>query len=85
MRVLRVVVALACLAAGLVVGGLNTQPVRLDLGFAQWPTTLGVAVLVALLAGALVGGLALAASGLRPGRRADRAAGRDASRDGGVR
>ena len=69
MRLLRFLAALACLAAGLVVGGLNTQPVHLDLGFAQWPTTLGVAVIVALLAGALLGGLALAATGLRPARR----------------
>ena len=70
MRLVRLLVALACLAAGIAIGGLNTNPVLLDLGFAQWPTTLGVAVIVALLAGVLVGGLALAASRLRP--RGDR-------------
>ena len=66
MRLLRLLIALACLAAGVVVGGLNRQPVLLDLGFTQWPTTLGVAVLLALLAGAVAGGLALAARLLRP-------------------
>lgn len=69
MRLIRLLVALACLAAGLALGALNTQPVRLDLGFVQWPTTLGVVVIVALIVGAIVGGLALAASVLWPSRR----------------
>ena len=74
MRLLRLVIALACLAAGLAIGGLNTQPVLLDLAVVQVSTTLGVAVLVALLVGAVVGGVALAASrmAVRP-RRAPRA------------
>ena len=62
MRLIRLLIAMACLVAGIVVGALNTQPVRLDLGFAQLPTSLGVAVLVALLAGVVVGGLVLTAS-----------------------
>ena len=51
MRLFRLLIALACLVAGIAVGGLNTQAVQLDLGFAQLPTSLGVAVLVALLLG----------------------------------
>ena len=41
----RLLIALACLAAGVAIGGLNDQPVRLDLGFTILPTTLGVAVI----------------------------------------
>src|SRR5688500_16906841 len=66
MRLFRLLIALACLAAGIAVGGLNTQAVQLDLGFAQLPTSLGVAVLVALLLGVVVGGLALAAGVVLP-------------------
>ena len=62
MRLLRLLIALACLAAGVAIGGLNDQPVRLDLGFTILPTTLGVAVIVSLLIGIVLGGLALAAS-----------------------
>ena len=69
MRLFRLLIALACLAAGVAVGGLNTQAVQLDLGFAQLPTSLGVAVLVALLLGVVVGGLALAASVVLPLRQ----------------
>ena len=69
MRLFRLLIALACLAAGIAVGGLNTQAVQLDLGFAQLPTSLGVAVLVALLLGVVVGGLALAASVVLPLRQ----------------
>ena len=66
MRLVRLLIALACLVAGIALGGLNTQPVHLDLGFAQLPTTLGVAVIAALLVGVVVGGLALAACTLMP-------------------
>lgn len=69
MRLFRLLIALACLVAGIAVGGLNTQPVELDLGFMQLPTSLGVAVLVALLLGVLIGGLALAASVVLPLRQ----------------
>lgn len=66
MRLLRLLIALACLAAGIAIGGLNTDPVQLDLGLVQLSTTLGVAVIVSLLSGVVIGGLALAASRLRP-------------------
>ena len=69
MRLLRLLIALACLAAGVAIGGLNDQPVRLDLGFTILPTTLGVAVIVSVLVGVVIGGLALAASALRPRHR----------------
>ena len=66
MRLVRLLIALACLAMGIAIGGLNTQHVLLDLGVAQVPTTLGVAVIAALLIGVVVGGLALAVSTLMP-------------------
>ena len=69
MRLFRLLIALVCLAAGIAVGGLNTQAVQLDLGFAQLPTSLGVAVLVALLLGVVIGGLALTASVVLPLRQ----------------
>jgi uncharacterized integral membrane protein len=69
MRLIRLLIALACLVAGIVVGALNTQAVHLDLGFAQLPTSLGVAVLVALLLGVIVGGLVLTASVVLPLRQ----------------
>ena len=69
MRLFRLLIALACLAAGIAVGGLNTQAVRLDLGLVQLPTSLGVAVLVALLLGVVIGGMALTASVVLPLRQ----------------
>jgi uncharacterized integral membrane protein len=69
MRLLRVLTGIACLAAGIIVGALNTQPVRLDLGLAVVEPSLGVALIVSLLAGVVVGGLVLAASVVWPLRR----------------
>ncbi|MCI4566427.1 LapA family protein [Lysobacter sp. CFH 32150] len=66
MRLIRLLIALACLAAGVAVGAMNPQVVALDLGFVAVSTTLGVAVIVALLFGVLVGGLVLAASVVLP-------------------
>ena len=66
---LRLIVAFACLAAGVIVGALNPQPAVLDLGFTRASAALGVIVLVALLIGVLAGGLALAASVVLPLRQ----------------
>ena len=65
-RLIRTLIALACLAAGVVVGALNPQPALLDFGFTRVGTSLGVVVLVALLVGVIAGGLALAASVVLP-------------------
>jgi uncharacterized membrane protein YciS (DUF1049 family) len=67
-RLIRLLVALACLAAGVVVGAINPQPAVLDVGFAQATRSLGVIVLVSLLVGVVAGGLALAASVVLPMR-----------------
>ena len=76
-RLIRLLIALACLAAGIVVGALNPQPAVLDFGFAQITSSLGVIVIVSLLIGVVAGGLALAASVVLPLRnrlrRAERA------------
>lgn len=69
MRLIRLLVAVACLAIGIAIGALNTQRVQIDLGFAFIPTSLGIAVLAALLLGVLVGGLVLAASVVMPLRQ----------------
>lgn len=69
MRVLRVLVALVCLAIGVAVGVLNTGVVRVDLGFLAVSTTLGVALLVAMLLGVILGGLVVAVSVVWPLRR----------------
>ena len=69
MRLIRFFVALVCLVLGAVVGALNRQPVSIDLGFANIPSNLGIALLVALLAGVLVGGLAITASVVLPLRQ----------------
>ena len=56
MTILRLLVLVAFLAAGLVVGSLNPQRIVLDFGLVEVVTTTGVAVMVALLAGVLLGG-----------------------------
>jgi len=69
MRVIRLLIAFACIALGAVVGALNRQTATIDFGAFYIPTTLGVALLVALLIGVVVGGLAITASVVLPLRR----------------
>src|SRR3546814_15140782 len=69
MRLIRFLIALLCIAAGVVVGALNPQPVSLDLGFTTLRGTLGVSMLIALLVGAIACGLVLAASVVVPLRQ----------------
>ena len=69
MRLIRLLVAIACLAIGIAIGALNTQRVQLDLGFAYVPTSLGIAVLASLLLGVVIGGLVLTASVVLPLRQ----------------
>ena len=59
-------VAIACILLGALVGALNTQPVLLDLGVWTLRTTLGLSVLVALLLGVLLGGALLAVGVVAP-------------------
>ena len=61
-RLIRFLIALLFVAAGVAVGALNPQPVSIDLGFAVLRGTLGLALLATLLVGALLGGMMLAAS-----------------------
>jgi len=69
MRVIRLLIAFACLAIGAIVGALNYQPAEVDFGLLQVSTTLGVALLVALLLGVVIGGMAIATSLVLPLRR----------------
>lgn len=66
MRLLRALVALFFVAAGIAVGALNPQAVVLDLGILHIRSSLGLVVLVTLLLGALLGGLAITLSAVLP-------------------
>ena len=68
-RLIRLVVAVACILLGAIVGALNTQSVLLDFGIASIRTSLGLSVLVALLLGVVVGGAILAIGVVAPLRR----------------
>ena len=69
MRILRILIGILCLAAGVAVGALNPQAIELDLGLAVFRPTLGVALLATLLLGAILGGLAIMVSVVLPLRR----------------
>jgi len=69
MRLIRLLIAALCLAAGVAIGILNTQPLALDLGVATLHASVGVAVFVALLLGALLGGIAVTAGVVLPLRQ----------------
>jgi putative membrane protein len=68
-RLFRLLIAIACILLGAIVGALNTQPVLLDFGIASVRATLGLSVLLALLLGVLVGGTILAVGVVVPLRR----------------
>ena len=69
MRVIRFLIAFACLALGAVIGALNRQPVSIDVGFGHIASNLGIVMLACLLIGVLIGGLAISASVVLPLRR----------------
>ena len=69
MRPLRAFITLVFVAAGVVLGALNTAPSMVDLGFVTLQTSLGVILLCTLLAGVLLGGLAIIVSAVLPLRR----------------
>ena len=69
MRLIRLVAAIAFLLLGGVVGALNTQPVRLDLGVVQLNASLGVLGLVLLASGMLLGAALIAVGVVLPLRR----------------
>ncbi len=58
MRLLRLLLALACVAFGVAVAALNGDPVALDLLWVEFRPPLGLLLLAVLLLGALLGGLA---------------------------
>ncbi len=69
MRLLRILIAVLCLVAGLLVGVLNPQTVSIDLGWVTLYASLGVTLLVTLLCGVVVGGLILTVSVVLPLRQ----------------
>ncbi|MBD9368137.1 hypothetical protein [Xanthomonas sp. XNM01] len=66
MTIIRLLILLAVLAGGLVIGSLNSQRIVLDFGLAGVATTTGVALMVSALAGALLGGGIVAATSVIP-------------------
>ena len=66
MSVLRLIVALVFLAYGLIIGVLNTQPIQLNLLFADLQTSSGVGILLSLLLGVVVGVLLVLAAVVWP-------------------
>ena len=56
MKIVRLLMLLAVLIGGLVIGSLNSQPIEISLAFWVLKTTSGVAIIASLLLGALVGG-----------------------------
>jgi hypothetical protein len=79
MTILRLLVLVAFLAAGLVVGSLNPQRIVLDFGVVEIVTTTGVAVMVALLVGVLLGGGIVMATTVLPMQARLRRAGKAAA------
>jgi uncharacterized integral membrane protein len=57
-KIVRLLLLLAVLVGGLVIGSLNSQPIDISLAFWVLQTTSGVAIIASLLLGALVGGAA---------------------------
>ncbi|HEY0334676.1 MAG TPA: hypothetical protein VGC74_13340 [Stenotrophomonas sp.] len=66
MKVFRLLLMLAFLLVGLVIGALNSQPILIDLAFTSIATTSGVAIIVSLLAGVLIGGAIVLAAMVLP-------------------
>ncbi|PZP61856.1 MAG: hypothetical protein DI597_07655 [Pseudoxanthomonas spadix] len=62
MNIVRLIIALVCLAIGLVIGILNTQPITLNLLVTQISTGSGAAIIVSLLAGVCIGALIVLAT-----------------------
>ncbi|MBN6151607.1 DUF1049 domain-containing protein [Xanthomonas sp. AmX2] len=78
MKIARLLILLAFLLAGLVIGSLNSQPILVDFGFTGINTTSGIAIMVSLFAGVLIGAALVLASLVIPLyaklRRANKAA-----------
>ena len=69
MRLIRLLLALAFVALGAVLGALNRTPVALDFAALTVTIPVGVALLCALLIGLVVGGIAVTAGVVIPLRR----------------
>ena len=67
MNLLRLIVALAFLSFGLVIGFLNDSPgIVLDLLFFSWATTPGNAIILSLLVGVVIGCVSVFATVVLP-------------------
>lgn len=66
MRIVFLLLAVLFLAAGIVFGALNAEPVTVDFYWLQVPVSLGFALLVGALAGAIAAGFVLTISVIWP-------------------
>ncbi|MBB5208508.1 lipopolysaccharide assembly protein LapA domain-containing protein [Chiayiivirga flava] len=66
MRIVFLLLAFVFLAAGVVFGALNPEPVTVDFYWVQLPVSAGFALLLAALAGAVLAGLVLTVSVIWP-------------------
>jgi putative membrane protein len=55
MKLARLLILLAVLVAGLIVGAFNSQDMTLNLGFTAIHSSTGLAITIALLTGAIIG------------------------------
>ncbi|WP_045727559.1 lipopolysaccharide assembly protein LapA domain-containing protein [Xanthomonas sp. GPE 39] len=55
MKIVRLLILLVFLVAGLVVGSLNSQPIVINFGVSALATTSGIAIIVSLFAGVVIG------------------------------
>ncbi|MFT4199068.1 MAG: lipopolysaccharide assembly protein LapA domain-containing protein [Pseudoxanthomonas sp.] len=62
MNALRLILVVLCLAIGLILGLVNSQPIALNFLFGHYDTTSGMAIVCALLLGFLAGGLIVLAT-----------------------
>lgn len=66
MKVVRLLILLAVLVGGLVIGSLNSASIEVSLGFWALRTTSGIAIIVSLLLGTVLGGALVAAGVVIP-------------------
>lgn len=55
MKIVRLLILLVFLLAGLVIGSLNSQPIVINFGVSALATTSGIAIIVSLFAGVVIG------------------------------
>jgi uncharacterized integral membrane protein len=82
MQLVKSLIALLFVVAGVLFGALNREPVRLDFLFVGFEAPLGLLVLATLLAGAFIGGVVVTLFVVWPERRRQPASAKSGSTPG---